>query len=69
MILRSAQQFWKNLLRIEVRPFTRNVSVMAVYKEFQRNIMQKVVLTEGNTKSVMVNILQYYTGSKLRKIN
>ena len=29
----------------------------------------KSVLTEDNAKSVMVDILQYYTGSKLRKIN
>ena len=26
-------------------------------------------MTEDNAKSVMVDILQYYTGSKLRKIN
>ena len=30
MILRSAQQFWNKLLRIEVRPFTRSVFVMVV---------------------------------------
>ena len=29
-ILRSAQQFWNKLLRIKVRPFTRNVFVMVV---------------------------------------
>ena len=30
MILGSAQQFWNKLLRIEVRPFTRNVFLMVV---------------------------------------
>ena len=30
MISRSAQQFWNKLLRIEVRPFTRNIFVMVV---------------------------------------
>ena len=29
--------------------------------------MQKVVLTEDNAKSVMIDILQYYKGSKLSK--
>ena len=59
MTLRSAQEFCNKLLRIEVRQFTRSDFVMVVQKEFLRNIVQKVVLTEDNAKSVMVNILQY----------
>ena len=31
--------------------------------------MQKDVQTEDNVKSAMVDILQYYMGSKLRKRN
>ena len=69
MILRSVQQFWIKLLRIEVKQFTRNVFVMVVQEQFRRNIMQKIVQAVDNANSVMVDILQYYMGLKLRKRN